>query len=64
MHNPRVSDEAKEHSRAIVEGRESGMTAPSSGRTSDGKDEGNVLRGHKVSAFQEIRGLLVLIYIM
>lgn len=46
MHNPNVSDQAKEHPQATVE--ESG-SAQSTRRASDDKPEGNNLRRHKVS---------------
>ena len=51
--NPRTSDEAKEHSRQVLEemGEEIYETTEKGSDDFGGKDEGNVLRGHKVISF-------------
>lgn len=47
MHNPNVSEEAKERSRNIVEGRGTTQTREWDSELEERVD-GNVLRGHKV----------------
>lgn len=51
MANPKVSDEAKEHSKQVLDEMESRGELPEQQRREDeGKNPGNVIGGHKVCA--------------
>ncbi|TFK57354.1 conidiation-specific protein 6 [Heliocybe sulcata] len=51
INNPNVSEEAKDHSRQVLDELEQGgkVENTSTGRSSGGGNEGNVARGHKAN---------------